>query len=343
MPMINVKLISNAVRPAEWLRYFPGGQPVWGNCRFTFDREGRDYDWLVVYEDIPPSAGHDKFHAFEQLACPQSQTLLVTTEPSSIKCYGRDFTAQFGQVLTSQEPWALPHPNRIYSQPGLRWFYGVGSRHVRSLDEMIAHPPTQKTHLISAASSSKRQRHTLHNQRYGFVEYLKKQMPELDVYGHGIRPMDDKAEALDLYQYHIAVENHIALHHWTEKLSDAFLGLTLPFYCGAPNAAEYFPPESFILLDINDREGSYRLIGDAIRSNEYQRRLPAIREARELVLRKYNPMAMLSHQIETTGVTSARGGFRLHSRHTLRKEFPSVAVRQLGEKAMLRFRSFLAD
>ena len=130
--MITVKLISNAVRPSEWLRYFPKGEPVWENCRFTFDRDARDYDWLVVYDDIPPSTGNDKYHAFEQLNCPQTQTLLVTTEPSSIKSYGKAFTAQFGYVLTSQEPWALPHPNRIYTQPGLRWFYGVGRNHVRT-------------------------------------------------------------------------------------------------------------------------------------------------------------------------------------------------------------------
>ena len=51
---------------------------------------------------------------------------------------------------------------------------------------------------------------------------------------------------------HIAVENHIAPHHWTEKLSDSFLGYCLPFYIGCPNAADYFPEQSFIGLDIED-------------------------------------------------------------------------------------------
>ncbi|MEZ6050382.1 MAG: hypothetical protein R3C02_03185 [Planctomycetaceae bacterium] len=44
------------------------------------------------------------------------------------------------------------------------------------------------------------------------------------------------------YRYHVAVENHIAEHHWTEKLADAFLGATLPFYFGCPNASDYFLP-----------------------------------------------------------------------------------------------------
>lgn len=340
--MITVKLISNAAPAGEWPRYFPKSEPVWGNCRFTFDRAARKYDWLVVYEDVPPEGGGDKYQAFEQLACPQEQTLLVTTEPSSIKCYGKAYTSQFGHVLTSQEPWALPHPNRIYSQPALRWFYGVGRNHVRTLDEMIAHPPIDKTRLISAASSSKRQRHTLHNKRYRFVTALKKRMPELDVYGHGIRAMDDKAESLDPYRYHIAIENHIGLHHWTEKLSDAFLGLTLPFYCGAPNAAEYFPPESFIPIDIDDHEGSHRLISDSVRSHEYERRLPAIQEARSLVLHQYNLMAVLSRHIEKSGVSMSHGEFRLCSRHTLRNASKRVALQQVSEKAMVRLRALLS-
>jgi hypothetical protein len=339
--MITVKLISNAVRPMEWLRYFPKGEPQWGNCRFTFDRETRNYDWLVVYDDIPPSAGSDKYHAHEQLACPQAQTLLVTTEPSSIKCYGKDYTAQFGYVLTSQEPWALPHPNRIYSQPALRWFYGVGSSHIRTLDEMINNPPFNKTRLISAASSSKRQRHTLHYRRYQLVRHLKERIPELDVFGHGIRAMDDKAEALDSYRYHIAIENHIGLHHWTEKLSDAFLGLTVPFYCGAPNAADYFPPESFIPISIKDPEGCFRLITEAVKSNEYQRRLPFIQEARSLVLFKYNLMAVLSEHIGSIGVNSSGSKCRLRSRHTLRREAPGIAIRHFAEKAAVRAKSWL--
>ena len=339
--MITVKLITTAARPSEWLRYFPKGQPVWGNCRFTFDRDARDYDWLVVYDDIPPQTGRDKYHALEQLACPQFQTLLVTTEPSSIKCYGKAFTSQFGFVLTSQEPWALPHPNRIYSQPALRWFYGVGSSHTRTLDEMIAHPPTDKTQLISAASSSKRQRHTLHNKRYGFVKQLQEHMPEMDVFGHGIRAMDDKAEALDSYQYHIAIENHIGLHHWTEKLSDAFLGLTLPFYSGAPNAAEYFPPESFIPIDISDHDRSNRLIRDTVNSDEYRARLPYIQQARDLVLHEYNLMATLSRNIESIGLPDGKGCLPLYSRHALRRQSPMNAITQLGEKAMLQLRNRL--
>lgn len=329
--LIRIKVLSK-VRPTEWLRYFPHGEPTWGGCRFEFDRNCHNYDWLVVYDDLPANTNSNLGEAWEDLPCPRTQTLLVTTEPASIKCYGSAYTEQFGHVLTSQEPWALRHTGRIYSQPALRWFYGVGQNHVLDWDELDASPPTDKSRIISAASSNKQQRHTLHHKRFSFVRYLSNRLPELDVFGRGVRPIDDKAESLDPYFFHIAIENHIGLHHWTEKLSDAFLGMTLPFYAGAPNAAEYFPPESFVSIDINDSEESFRKILDTIRSDAYQRRQPYIMEARNLVLNKYHLIAVVSEIIGNIGLTSGEGGFRLRSRHSLRKSNPSVAMQALGEK-----------
>jgi hypothetical protein len=333
--MIRIKFLGK-VSVREWARYFSDDRMIIGNCQFTFDRHDRNYDWLVVYDDFPYAMEGKRGIESERLNCPRQQTILVTTEPSSIKSYGRAYSSQFGYVLTSQEPWALPHPHRIYSQTGLRWFYGVGSRHVRSLNEMLDAAPPVKTRLISAASSDKRQRHTLHHKRYHFVQSLKLAIPETDIYGHGIRPMDDKAEAIDPYYFHVAIENHIAPHHWTEKLSDTFLGFALPFYAGAPNAGEYFPPESFIPIDLDRPAEAIDTIKNIIHSNEYARRLPYLREARHLVLTKYNLMQMLCEHIASAGVSSGETGCNLLSRHALRKSHPLVMLQDVVEKTKLR-------
>lgn len=337
--MVAVKLISNATRSSEWLRYFPRGEAVWGGCRFSFGREDRGYDWLLVYDDLLPGAGGDSHQACELLACPKTHTFLVTTEPSTIKHYGMGYTAQFGCVLTSQEAWALPHPQRIHSQPALRWFYGVGRDKVRPFDDMVAHPPLEKSRDLSMVFSPKRQRHTLHHSRFDFMRRLMALMPEMDVYGRGARPLDDKAEALDVYRYHVAIENYIGPHHWTEKLADAFLGLTLPFYCGAPNAADYFPPESFIPIDIRDPEGAAQIIRRAIRANEYERRLPAIVEARRRVLYEYNLFAVVSREIQKRHdpTRQADGQSVIYSRHALRRRRPAVAIQDLMGKFRSRF------
>ena len=126
--------------------------------------------------------------------------------------------------------------------------------------------------MLSTIFSPKRQWHTLHAQRFKFTDVLRRLMPEMDLFGRGSRPLGDKAEALAPYKYHLAIENHVSEHHITEKLTDAFLGRCLPFYIGAPNAADYFPAESFIALDIADPEGAARIIRKAIATDQWGRR-----------------------------------------------------------------------
>ena len=310
--IIRVKLLrksANLKETENFLRRFPGGVPVWGRCHFLLDTETCDYDWLVVYDDLPP-VGPQRFSTREEpLACPSSHTLLVTAEPSTIKVYGSLFLAQFEHVLTSQEPWVIRHPGAIFSQPALLWFYGRSDER-GSFDHMILHPPVEKTAMISTVCSSKQQTHTLHQARYRFVQKLRPLLSEMDVFGHGVRPIADKAEALDPYRYHIAMENHVCRHHWTEKLADAFLGLCLPFYHGCPNAEDYFPDDSFIRIDIRRVEESAERIRQAIRDHEYERRLPAIHEARRRVLYDYGMFAVMSKIIESrhTAITPQHDG-----------------------------------
>ncbi len=294
---IRVKLLGRT-ETRTWLRQFPAGKPVWGSCDFIFDHAARKYDWLVVYDDLPPLASERFSARVEPLACARQNTLLVTTEPSSIKTYGSAYTRQFGHVLTSQVSWALPHPGRIFSQPALHWFYGLGKQHALGCEELLHTPPWEKNHTIATVCSTKQQTHTLHNLRYQFTIDLQRRMPEMDVYGHGVREMDDKAESLHDYRYHVAIENHRGLHHWTEKLADPFLGLALPFYYGCTNTPDYFPEQSLISIDIGDVDGAVETIRRAIRDNEYERRLPHLVEARRRVIEQYNLFAVLSTLIE---------------------------------------------
>lgn len=332
-PKIRVKFCT--LTPDLWLRQFPQRSGIWGNCQFIFDADNQNYDWFVVYNDFPRPLTH------ETLGCPAKNTLLVTNEPPSIKSYGIAFTRQFGTVLTSQPEWALPHPDRVFSQPALHWFYGWGKQHLRTYEQLQNYAGDDKHNTIATVCSSKQQRHTLHNQRYTFTQALKKRLPELEIFGHGVRLMDDKAEALDPYRYHIAIENYQGEHHWTEKLSDAFLGLTLPFYFGCPNLAEYFPEKSYIPIDIFDVEGSLEKIESAIKNNEWQKRLPAIREARHKVLTDYNLFSVLSHEISRrhheSGAKGSGGG--IYSRHMLRREKPLTAIHDFYEKIRVRLLS----
>lgn len=323
-----------------WIRQFPHREPVWGQCRFVFDQSANEYDWLAVYDDLAP-VGTERFSTrCERLPCPSENTIFITAEPSSVKIYGSEFLAQFGAVLTGQEAEVIRHPGLIHSQPALRWFYGLpfgtSVRASYDYDRMAAATPPQKTGQVSTVCSNKQMAHTLHQKRFEFTRRLKAAMPELDQFGQGVRPIDDKAEALDPYRYHIAIENHISPHHWTEKLADAFLGYTLPLYYGCPNVSDYFPEESFVAIDIDDFEGTLALIRTLVEENAYDKRLSAIIEARRRVLEEYNIFAVLSREIER--MESAENRQRLGSssrviygRHGFRKHHPLRGVLDLLE------------
>lgn len=340
---ITVKLMSRM--PSDFVahrlrRQLPGDEAKWGRCRFVFDVSERAYDWLAVYHDLFRQQGA---MSMERLACAREKTILVTTEPSTITVYGTDYLRQFGTVITSQEPWVISHPNPVFTQPGLMWFYGFPNDegHISTYDEMRAAQPPLKTKLISTVCSERKGRLTLHYDRVQFTRRLKATLPELDIFGHGINPMSDKAEALDPYWYHIAIENHVYPHHLTEKLCDAFLGYTLPFYYGCPNAADYFPPESFIRIDIKNLKKSEAIIRSTIRQNEYPDRLPYIIEARRRVLEEYNLFAVLDRYISQNDdrlshCVPKNSDETIMNRQTIRMKRPLVAIRSVWEKVAVK-------
>lgn len=351
MNKIIVKFVSKGGKPGQshlWRRQLPSVAPVFGNCHFIFNPDAREYDWLAVYDDLPPGPDENK-HAtqrIENLACPKEHTILITAEPSTIKVYGKDFLAQFGTILTSQESWVVNHPRTIFSQPALRWFYGIlhNSRRDVALDydALKTLAPAKKNSVISTVTSGKKMSHTLHRHRYNFIKQLKISLPEMEILGYGVKPILDKAEGLDNFKYHVAIENHICRHHWTEKLADAFLGYTLPFYYGCPNAADYFPEESFIPININQFDETLGIIRNAIANNEYEKRLPYIIKARQLVLEKYNMFAVLDREIQRLNNPSARScpGEVILSRHALHHNLRH-GIPYLLEKAAVRFKQIV--
>jgi hypothetical protein len=339
---IIVKFMAKKLRaetmPA-WRRQLPDNRPQWGRCRFEFDPELQEYDWLVAYDDLSPVGGEKFSSRKETLACPRDRTILVTAEPSSIKCYSRDFCAQFGLLITHHEPWAIHHPNRLYMQTGYPWFYGRSDTGVLGFDAIRSHPPREKEALISTVCSAKQDPDTLQRQRFEFTAKLQEALPAIDRFGKGVRPLNDKAEVLDGYRYHVAIENDVAPHYFTEKLVDAFLGLSLPFYFGCPNAADYFPPGSFVPIDIFDFDDAFDTISEALNGNLFERRLPDLEEARRRVLEEHNLFAVLAREIEARHAEPTRpagAGERILSRRALRNSGPLIFLRTIVEKDRLR-------
>ena len=243
------------------------------------------YDWLVVYDELRRP---------EPLRCPRSHTILATCEPVSIKHYSRAYVRQFGHLLTNR-PDVDGHPYYHLGRGYYKWFCD------RTYSESVSTVLPPKTKTISAVCSSKQMKHTKHFARFRLISELAKAIPDLEWYGHGVRSFGKKCEVMDPYRYHVVVENHIAPHHWTEKLSDAFLCECLPFYAGAPDLADDFPKDSFIPIPIDDTDEAVRIVKAAVANGEYEKRREAVLEAKRMVLSKYNFWNQVAEVIGSAG------------------------------------------
>jgi hypothetical protein len=322
---IRVKLVSRnspVDETSPWRNQIPSGKASFGNCIFTFNPLEDAYDWLVIIDDVPRATPN----RIENLSCHKDNTILITTEPSSVARYGRAFAKQFGYLLTNQDAKVLPHRNAISSHTGNLWFYG------KSYDQILEDEP-KKTKLISTVCSSKQQGHTMHKLRFEFTKKLQESLPDVERFGHGVKWIKTKAEALDPYKFHVAVENYIAPHVWTEKLADAFLGYTVPIYCGCPNVYEYFPKDSIIQIDINDIDGSIDKIKKIVSiPGEYERRLDSVKEARRRVLEEYNLMAMINKIVTNSQKVNGDEGAVIYSRKLMRFRYLPDLFRFVGWK-----------
>lgn len=286
--MLTVR-ISTAARDWPWLRQTPGGSGVWGNCRFVVDEPVESCDFWVVYDGLLES---------ESTRCPPGATLLITAEPPGVKLYRPGFVEQFGAVRTSHRQ--LVHPRVTLGQPALPWHVGRRQQAHRNLgfthdyDELKQVTAVPKDRLISVISSDKVQT-VGHRRRLALVRRLQAHFGDrLDVFGRGIREVEDKWDAIAPYRYHIALENGVYPHYWTEKLSDAFLAGAFPLYLGCPNVGEYFPAGSFTALDPDDPARAIATIEQAIADQRCERSAADLAEARRLVLDRHNLFPLLA-------------------------------------------------
>ena len=83
---------------------------------------------------------------------------------------------------------------------------------------------------------------------------------------------------------------------WTEKLSDAWLGYAFPLYLGACNVPAFFP-EGGIPASRHD-EANICTIRNLLDSDDWERRLPALRRCRKKTLVTNNLFARLDRLIK---------------------------------------------
>lgn len=267
----------------------PGFKPIIGPVCVTFGLDiPDDIDVLIVYNRASYTI---------KTTLPKGRTAFIAAEPDVIHPYSRRFLNQFGLVVTTTHKTL--ETEKWWRGTCWYWFAGIDFAKYPEPDAFKGHdwfsnqeiPP--KSDKISIVTSRKVATE-YHRQRLGFVEKLIEMIPDhIEVFGKGFRSVDDKADALLPYKYHLAIENGEGPHAWTEKLVDPWLCWAFPFYAGCDNVEDYFPRQSFDYVDLSNPETQARRFVQEIENGRWDTALHAITEARKRVLEEHNLMALI--------------------------------------------------
>lgn len=268
-------MLVRVVKDWHWPNIFqqtPLNDGVWGDLRFT-EEAVEECDLLIVL-----NASHTDL----ALRCPAGARWLFSQEsPIELYRYYLKAAPYFDKYFCFWDP--VEAPNIVNTQTALSW-------HIKkTYDELVRlsleDALEAKRTAVSWVTSDATQKEG-HRLRMDFKDFLQQHFA-FDLFGRGFTPIDDKFDGIFPYKYSIAIENYSCDDYWTEKISDCFLSWTMPIYYGAKNILDYFPRESMLLIDPKEPERSLQNIREAMTAGYYEAHLDYIKEARELVLNKY--------------------------------------------------------
>ena len=280
--MINVNIIYQSKR-VLFSQHF--NAPAIGGCINFYENSSLDLLWdvVVVFEGLSTEIN---------VRVRDGGLIFISGEPIESTVYVANFIKQFDMVY-SVHPEAKCSKTWINKQYFNDWHFGLDyttHKHKYSFLELLEMKMPEKTHDISIITSSLNIL-PQHLKRIQFLDKIKTHFGnKIDYFGRGHNFVADKAEALCKYRFHICIENCSVENLWTEKIADPLLAFCVPIYFGCSNINSYFPDKSYLSLNINDIDGSIKLISDVLsRSSDiYQNMLPHMVEARGRVLNEYN-------------------------------------------------------
>ena len=235
-----------------------------------------------------------------------NKILYLQQEPPEIRLPSKDILDKCTLALTF---FNFEHKiPQILAPPALQWTYDISAKSIKGkghvyekvnnnyLEEMLFTPIPEKKKKCSIVLSAK-QMIEGHKKRIIFAEELKRKFKnEIDIFGFGFKPIDNKKDAIDPSYYSIALENSTINNWWTEKIADVFLGYTCPIYYGCSNITDFFDKSSLIEIDINNIEHSLSIIEKAIENTQIIN-MSNIIEARRSILLDFNMLSLIATAI----------------------------------------------
>jgi hypothetical protein len=247
----------------------PNNDGVWDNIKLTYNIKEADFVIVQDGSDIGISnfknviffgrePRHIKYHCWEKE-----------------KCY-KVFHHENGDCWLPQT-----------------WWIGLTYEDLLNLDYI-------KSKKFSIIDSGKRMTNN-HVTRLNFINDITSKYPdEIDLFGkiNGlVLPERDKSKALLDYKYTLSIENGQTDYYFSEKFVDPILCLTMPIYHGCKKIDKFFPSGSYYNIDIN-KKGADQEIYNIINSNYAEENLESLKEARDLILKKYNIWPTIKMAVE---------------------------------------------
>lgn len=312
--MTEVVIIKNWQEP-DLLRQTPKSCGFWDDIHFTFDTED-ECNYVVVLNYSPKIV--------KIMVPPKNVWCLMQEPPNEYFKYRHKASKIYHRVFTQDH--SLKKERYVYSQPALPW-------HVNKTYDFLKKCQTpNKKYKLSCISSSKKD-FAGHKVRWKFINESKQKI-NFDLYGRGIRNLNDKWDGLAPYRYSLVVENFSGPYYWSEKLADCFLAWTVPIYYGCTNVSNYFPKKSMIIIDIND-PNVFSQIKEAIESNFWKKNQDAVDYARKLILDKYQLFPFLAEKInqweKRLNKKSTKEEIVIPNENTFRRQLSLYFKRQLPQ------------
>lgn len=303
-------------------RQTPAGRGIWGDILFTDDPIScPDYAVCFGFPKNSCRLTIDPHRVWSVIAEPPTGWFSDWTEAAQ-KFSHRVFTiddAASGDVVER-------------CQPALPWHVDM------TYDSLVDLSPELKSKPLSWVTSSQTELPG-HRTRMAFLEQLRGR-GLVDLYGRGIKPIANKWDGLAPYSYSLAVENYRSATYWSEKLTDCFLAWTVPIYYGCTRLRDYFPEKAFIEIDI-EHPDALKQLRHIIENDDYTTRIEALREARDLVLNRYQFFPFIASQITAwEAMHGVRGGVPvevgINRRPLMPSEIPPPTRRRLLKEWVLR-------
>ncbi|MBC6443979.1 MAG: hypothetical protein GDA50_00895 [Alphaproteobacteria bacterium GM202ARS2] len=279
-------------------RQTPKNDFVWKQTRVHLNNE-EECSWLCVFGE-PPAGWTTRI--------PRHRRIVVITEPKSIIHHPLTYLNQFGTVINPYRRLLFYRGRWLRTHPHITWFkYGLiplKKRHLRPTPYPLwqdIKAEKKKTKRMSVICSGKRL-NRFQAQRLRFVAALRQELgTQIDFYGRDDNRIEDKADALDPYRYHIALENNQDKHFWTEKLAESYLGEAYPIHAGCKNLHDYFPRQAYTSINIFNIPSAIQKVKEVIASNLYETNREHILEAKRRVIKSYQLFPVIDRLVHAHG------------------------------------------